>query len=78
MCLAFPDVTAAGVRLTVQPAGVSGGLLLGGLPRPLAAGSEVCLKLARGEAVDLQLVGSAGGPWSVTPDGQGRLELPPP
>ena len=78
LCLAFPGVSAAGVSLNAQPAGVSGGLLLGGMPRPLTAGSEVCLKLAHGEAVDLQLAGSAGGPWWVTPDGLGRLELPPP
>jgi hypothetical protein len=75
LCLRFPEVRAAGAMVITQPAGVSGGLLLGGLPRPLAPGGEVCLRLARGEATDVGLQGSASGTWTVVSEGQASVEL---
>ena len=75
MCLRFPGVSAAGATVVTQPAGVSGGLLLGGLPRPLAVGGEVCLSLPRGEAIDVGLQGSASGSWTLVGEGQASVEL---
>jgi hypothetical protein len=78
LCLSLPQVEEAGAHLAAQPRGVAGGLLLGGLPRAVVPGKEVCLSLPRGEDVDLSLSGTATGSWTVRAQGQGRQELPSP
>jgi hypothetical protein len=75
LCLRFPEVRAPGSSVAAQPAGIAGGLLLGGLPRPVQPGEELCFKLPRGEPVDLLLRGPVTGSWTVTAAGQGSAEL---
>jgi len=75
LCLNLPQVKASGASLVAQPSGVDGGVLLGGLPRQVIPGSEVCLKLPRGEAIDVTLRGSSTGRWTLRSQGQGSLEL---
>ncbi len=78
LCLSLPQVEEVGARLAAQPGGVAGGLLLGGLPRAVVPGKEVCLRLPSGEDVDLSLTGTATGAWTVRAEGQGRQELSSP
>ena len=75
LCLALPQVKQPGATLIVQPRGVDGGLLLGGLPYPVVPDQELCLRLPRGEDVDLTLRGTATGSWTVNSRGQGRMDL---
>ncbi len=78
LCLGFPALRPGDHRLVAQPAGVSGGLLLGGLPVTVTPGRDLCLRLPRDEAVELRLEGPAAGTWTLTSQGQGRLDLSTP
>jgi hypothetical protein len=78
LCVSLPQIQEVGARLSAQPHGVAGGLLLGGLPRAVVPGKDVCLRLPRGEDVDLSLGGTATGAWTVRAEGQGHQELSSP
>jgi len=74
-CLEFETVSAPGSVASFLPAGREGGLLVSGMPRPVRPGEPLCLRLPRGEGLDVLLDEGRSGRWSITPSGARDVSL---
>ncbi len=74
-CLDFASVTRTGATASFRPGGWDAGLLVSGMPRPVRPKESLCLRLPRGESLEVLLDEGRAGQWRITPQGKRDVAL---